>query len=203
MRITGNADIIGGLKLDGKRRVDSPREEQMKLRSQKGYTYLVITQFMVWPCVVSGHSVMKGKVLSGKKVKVLGDHVIGRICFAKLPLSCLTLAFRELEPSRLLCPWDSPGKHIGVGCHALLQEIFPTGGWNPPLLRLPHWQVGSLPLAPPGKPTGRIVHTFMKSLRTVIETVLGYQVSQDLNIHEIRSNEQLGSDECNESQWLV
>ena len=47
MRITGNADIIGGLKLDGKRRVDSLREEQMKLRSQKGYTYLVITQFMV------------------------------------------------------------------------------------------------------------------------------------------------------------
>ena len=26
---------------------------------------------------------------------------------------------------------DSPGKNTGVGCHALLQGIFPTQGWNP------------------------------------------------------------------------
>ena len=24
-------------------------------------------------------------------------------------------------PTRLLCPWDSPGKNTGVGCHCLLQ----------------------------------------------------------------------------------
>ena len=35
---------------------------------------------------------------------------------------------------RLLCPRDSPGKNIGVGCHALLQGIFPTQGSNPGLL---------------------------------------------------------------------
>ena len=35
--------------------------------------------------------------------------------------------------SRLLCPWDSPGKNTGVGCHALLQGIFPTQGSNPSL----------------------------------------------------------------------
>ena len=29
---------------------------------------------------------------------------------------------------------DSPGKSTGVGCHALLQEIFPTQGSNPGLL---------------------------------------------------------------------
>ena len=28
----------------------------------------------------------------------------------------------------VLCPWDSPGKNIGVGCHALFQEIFLTQG---------------------------------------------------------------------------
>ena len=28
----------------------------------------------------------------------------------------------------LLCPWDSPGKTTGVGCHALLQGIYPTQG---------------------------------------------------------------------------
>ena len=29
-------------------------------------------------------------------------------------------------PARLLCPWNSPGKNTGVGCHSLLQGIFPT-----------------------------------------------------------------------------
>ena len=35
---------------------------------------------------------------------------------------------------RFLCPWDSLGKHTGVGCHALLQGIFPTKGSNLGLL---------------------------------------------------------------------
>ena len=26
----------------------------------------------------------------------------------------------RLQPTRLLCPWDFPGKSIGVGCHCLL-----------------------------------------------------------------------------------
>ena len=53
--------------------------------------------------------------------------------------------------TRLLCPWDSLGKNTGVGSHALLQASFPTQGSNPHLLHLLHWQVGSLPLAPPGR----------------------------------------------------
>ena len=39
-----------------------------------------------------------------------------------------------LQPIRLLCSWNSPGKNNGVGCHALLQGIFPTQGWDPGLL---------------------------------------------------------------------
>ena len=39
-----------------------------------------------------------------------------------------------------------------MGCHALLQGIFLTQGWNPSPLRLLHWQAGSLPVSPPGKP---------------------------------------------------
>ena len=31
-----------------------------------------------------------------------------------------------LQPASLLCPWDSPGKNIGVDSHALLQGIFPV-----------------------------------------------------------------------------
>ena len=37
-----------------------------------------------------------------------------------------------------------------MGCPALLQGIFPTRGLNSCLSCLLHWQVGSLPLAPPG-----------------------------------------------------
>ena len=47
---------------------------------------------------------------------------------------------------------DSPGKNTGVGCHALLQGIFPMQGLNPHLLGRLHWQAGSVPLAPSGKP---------------------------------------------------
>ena len=37
-------------------------------------------------------------------------------------------------PARLLCPRNSLGKSTGVGCHDLLQGIFPTQGSNPCLL---------------------------------------------------------------------
>ena len=31
-----------------------------------------------------------------------------------------------LSPIRQISPWDSPGNNTEVGCHALLQGIFPT-----------------------------------------------------------------------------
>ena len=36
----------------------------------------------------------------------------------------------ELGPTRILHPWDFPGKSIGAGCHFLLQGIFLTQGLN-------------------------------------------------------------------------
>ena len=59
------------------------------------------------------------------------------------------------QPSRLLCPWDSPTKNTGVGCNVFLHGIFLIQGSNPGscLLCLLYWQVGSLPLAQPGKPS--------------------------------------------------
>ena len=41
---------------------------------------------------------------------------------------------RGLSPTRLPCPWDFPGQDVGVGCHSLLQGIFPTQGSNVGLL---------------------------------------------------------------------
>ena len=57
---------------------------------------------------------------------------------AKSLQSCPTLVRPYgLQPVRLLCPWDSPGKNTEVGCHTLLQGIFPTQGSNLCLLCLP------------------------------------------------------------------
>ena len=38
------------------------------------------------------------------------------------------------QPARLLGPWGFLGRNTGVGCHSLLQGIFPTQGSNPGLL---------------------------------------------------------------------
>ena len=64
--------------------------------------------------------------------------------------SCLTLLPpHKLQPARLLCPWDFPGKNTGVGCHFLFQENLPNPGWN---LHLMNWQADSLPLSHQGNP---------------------------------------------------
>ena len=55
-----------------------------------------------------------------------------RVSHSVLPNS---LRPHGLQPSRLLCPWDFPGKNAGVCCHFLLQGIFLTQGSNPGLLR--------------------------------------------------------------------
>ena len=41
---------------------------------------------------------------------------------AKSLQSCPTVRPQRRQPTRLLCPWDSPGKNTGVGCHFLLQS---------------------------------------------------------------------------------
>ena len=62
-----------------------------------------------------------------------------------------TLQPHGLE-SRLLCPWNFPGKNTGVGCHFLLQGIFLIQGLKLSLLCLLRWQADSLPLHHVGSP---------------------------------------------------
>ena len=61
----------------------------------------------------------------------------------------------------VLCPWDSPGKNSGVGCH-VLQGIFPTPRFQ---ARSPTLQVDSLPSEPPGKPN-KVPAAAAKSLQS-------------------------------------
>ena len=63
-------------------------------------------------------------------------------CLAASVMSNSLWPYR-LWATRFLWPWDSPGKNTGVGCHFLLQGIFPTQGLNLHLLHcrwiLYHW----------------------------------------------------------------
>ena len=68
-------------------------------------------------------------------------------CMVSCIKSCLTLQLHR----RFLCPWDSPVKNTGGGCHFLLQGILPTQASNPRLLHLLYWQADSLPPVLPGK----------------------------------------------------
>ena len=69
-----------------------------------------------------------------------------------------------------------------MGCYGLLQGIFPTQGLNRCLLSLLHWQAGSLPLAPPGKPLSVTALGLQGSPKLVVEkqTVYSLQSLQDL-----------------------
>ena len=83
-----------------------------------------------------------------------------------------------LQPTRFLCPWDASGKNTGVGCHFLLQGIFPTQGSNPGLLHLLHWQADSLPLRHLGTPKKTTEYSYRKSQ---YQAVLSPQVQLSLH----------------------
>ena len=64
------------------------------------------------------------------------------------PCMCAQLCLTLCDPMDCSPPGYSvqgilQAKNTGVGCHALLQEIFLTQGSNLSLLYLLHWQVGS------------------------------------------------------------
>ena len=52
-------------------------------------------------------------------------------------LGCVQLFWPHgVQPTRLLCSWDFPGKNTGMGCSLLLQGIFLTQGLNLHLLQV-------------------------------------------------------------------
>ena len=64
--------------------------------------------------------------------------IISLLCMIVLTFHCCyclvtkshppLLQLHRLQPARLLCLWNSPGKTTGGSCHFLLQVIFPTQG---------------------------------------------------------------------------
>ena len=92
-----------------------------------------------------GKMIFKSKflyaVMRENQMYFQGPRNLTHMCFlrkllaAKSLQSCPTLCnlMDSMQSARLFCSWDSPGKNIGVGYHALLQGIFPTQGSNPHL----------------------------------------------------------------------
>ena len=69
-----------------------------------------------------------------------------------------SLRHHRLQPSRLLCPWDSPGKDTGVGCLFPSQGICLDPGSEPRSRTL---QADSSPSEPPGKPFSYVYGLFV------------------------------------------
>ena len=73
-------------------------------------------------------------------------------CMCAQLLSDAWVSVMDCSPSGLLCSWDFPGKNTGVGCHFLLQGIFPTQWLNLSRLLsrwiLYHWATRETPKCP-------------------------------------------------------
>ena len=75
----------------------------------------------------------------------------------------------NLYPARLLCPWDSPVKNPGVGCHFLLQGIFPIQRSN---LHLLHCRRILYILSHQESPVGSGVRTHFSGSKAVTKFML-------------------------------
>ena len=75
---------------------------------------------------------------------------LSHVCLFCDPVDCT-------QSARFLCPWNLPGKNTRVGCHFLLQGIFPIQGLN---LCLLNWQEDSLPLSQQGSTILELVVSF-------------------------------------------
>ena len=93
--------------------------DKTQLISKRNYfkePYVAVAKRLQWRKNFLSANSFQSAVLKVKKLK-----------------ECSTLC-NPMQPTRLLCPRDSPGKNTGVGSHFLLQGIFLTQGLNLGLL---------------------------------------------------------------------
>ena len=83
-------------------------------------TFLILSHFLFEPTCSSTWQSYRGKpyLCESASCSVISDSLWPHV----------------LQTTRFLCPWNSPGKNTGVGCHSFLQGIFQTQGLNLGLL---------------------------------------------------------------------
>ena len=86
-----------------------------------------------------------------------------------------------LQATRLLCPWDSPCRNTGVGCHALLQGFFPTQGSNPGLWHC-RWILSHL--SHQGSPPNKMATVNKKKNKQTKTANVRVNISQDIEKQE-------------------
>ena len=106
---------------------------------------LLLTRFyLVFLAVLYEYSICEHKILRCISLLInifnIWEFIFHKVCITKVSLQdggCLAtkscpifLRPHGLQPARLHCPWDFPGKNTGVSCKSLLQGIFPTQGSN-------------------------------------------------------------------------
>ena len=87
-------------------------------------------------------------------------------CYFVAKLYVILLRPQGLQLTRILCPWDFPGKNIGVCCHFLLQGIFLTQKLKSRFL---HWQADYLPSTHQGSPVEYYSVIKMKKIVSLLE----------------------------------
>ena len=103
---------------------------QMKVKSESEVTQSCLTLIDPMDCSLPGssvHGIFQARVLEWGAIAF---YMFSSVQFSHSVVSD-SLRPHGLYPTRLLCPWDFPGKSTGVGCHSLLQEIFPSPGIEP------------------------------------------------------------------------
>ena len=105
----------------------------------------------VYLTVITPTKISQSSLINIEQEHILHCTLDTYVCVYVLSCSAMSNSMwpRGLQPSRLLSPWNFPGKDTWVGCHFLLQGIFLTQGLSSCLL---HWQADSLPLSHLGSP---------------------------------------------------
>ena len=116
---------------------------KLTLGTWKGHSFqLCLYSIVLIPSDISKPMQLRCKLLNGW---------ISIACLSMCACVCSVVSDslwpHGLYPAWCRCPWNFPGRNIGVSFHFQLQGIFPTQGLNTCLLNLMHWQVDSLPLS--------------------------------------------------------
>ena len=107
----------------------------LSIEGQKQLSWALDTPWKPsWPLENSSHQVTENTTVAQLKESGVGLPAVASCP----PPPAHTKPSIFTHTTRLLCPWDFPGKKTGGGCYLLLQGIFPIQESNPHLLHLFH-----------------------------------------------------------------
>ena len=109
--------------------LSDPMDCSLPSSSIRGIFQARVLEWGAFSELAQGHI---NELILESKLKILTLHSLFQFSSVQFSRSVVSDSLRPhgLSTTRLLHPWDFPGKSTGVGCHFLLQRIFPTQGSN-------------------------------------------------------------------------